>query len=489
MKKIVLTGGGTAGHVTPNIALIPALKDAGYDISYIGSYDGIEKKLIQDFDIPYTGIATGKFRRYLDVKNLTDPFRVIKGFAEARKYLKELKPDVVFSKGGFVSVPVVRAAASLKIPCIIHESDMTPGLANKLCIPVAHKVCCNFPETLNHLPKEKAVLTGSPIRQELLTGDRGAALKFCGLSADKPVILIIGGSLGSVVVNNAVRKILPELLKNFQVIHLCGKDKVDVSLKDLKGYVQFEYIQDELKDLFALADIVISRAGANAICELLALHKPNLLIPLSANASRGDQILNARSFERQGYSHSDDPLETRQNKLTEHFGRHEQIQLRSKVITKEHHIRTVTQTGKELFIGCHIPVNQTLRNSLNDLRLFIHLDEIVLHAEEVRYLVEEAAPHTGKDHFILELIDFGVNIRKITVFSVRPGISFHFRNGFGICKAAFGGQGLSGRKTVVRINRRLPFRMFISPVGRDPTAVIVKETEQRLVTWLNTPQL
>ena len=176
------------------------------------------------------------------------------------------------------------------------------GLGNKLSIPSASKVCCNFPETLNHLPKEKAVLTGSPIRQELLTGDRGAALKFCGLSADKPVILIIGGSLGSVVVNNAVRKILPELLKNFQVIHLCGKDKVDASLKDLKGYVQFEYIQDELKDLFALADIVISRAGANAICELLALHKPNLLIPLSANASRGDQILNARSFERQGYS-------------------------------------------------------------------------------------------------------------------------------------------------------------------------------------------
>ena len=302
MKRIILTGGGTAGHVTPNIALLPGLKELGYDVHYIGSYNGIEKNLIEQFGIPYHGISSGKLRRYFSMQNFTDPFRVLKGFGEAKKLIKSLKPDVIFSKGGFVSVPVVIAGKQCHVPTIIHESDMTPGLANKLSIPSASKVCCNFPETLNHLPKEKAVLTGSPIRQELLTGDRGAALKFCGLSADKPVILIIGGSLGSVVVNNAVRKILPELLKNFQVIHLCGKDKVDASLKDLKGYVQFEYIQDELKDLFALADIVISRAGANAICELLALHKPNLLIPLSANASRGDQILNARSFERQGYS-------------------------------------------------------------------------------------------------------------------------------------------------------------------------------------------
>lgn len=302
MKRIILTGGGTAGHVTPNIALLPGLKELGYDIHYIGSYNGIEKKLIEQFGIPYHGISSGKLRRYFSMQNFTDPFRVLKGFGEAKKLIKSLKPDVIFSKGGFVSVPVVIAGKQCHVPTIIHESDMTPGLANRLAIPSATKVCCNFPETLNHLPKEKAVLTGSPIRQELLTGDRADALKFCGLTADKPVILIIGGSLGSVIVNNAVRKILPELLKNFQVIHLCGKDKIDTSLKELKGYVQFEYIQDELKDLFALADIVISRAGANAICELLALHKPNLLIPLSANASRGDQILNARSFERQGFS-------------------------------------------------------------------------------------------------------------------------------------------------------------------------------------------
>ena len=264
MKHIVLTGGGTAGHVTPNIAMIPALKEQGFTISYIGSYNGIEKKLIEEMGIPYYGISSGKLRRYFDVKNFTDPFRVLKGFSEARKLLKKLKPDVVFSKGGFVSVPVVIAAKRCKIPAIIHESDMTPGLANKLCIPSAVKVCCNFPETVSKLPADKAVLTGTPIRQELLQGDPEAALRFTGLKAGKPVLMIIGGSLGSVAVNTAVRNILP--------------------------------------DLFALSDLVISRAGANAICEISALKKPNLLIPLSANASRGDQILNARSFERLGYS-------------------------------------------------------------------------------------------------------------------------------------------------------------------------------------------
>ena len=302
MKKIVLTGGGTAGHVTPNIALLPALSRAGYEISYMGSYDGIEKKLIADFAIPYTGISTGKLRRYLDIKNLTDPFRVLKGFSEARKYLKEYRPDVVFSKGGFVSVPVVRAAAALGIPCIIHESDMTPGLANKLCFPVAEKICCNFPETMQMLPEGKAVLTGSPIRAELAQGNKIAGLDMCGFTANKPVIMVIGGSLGAANVNKAVRDSLPRLLEDFQVVHLCGKDKIDNLLLATPGYKQFEYIKTELKDLFAMADIVISRAGANSICELLALKKPNLLIPLPAASSRGDQLLNAASFEAQGFS-------------------------------------------------------------------------------------------------------------------------------------------------------------------------------------------
>ena len=302
MKHIVLTGGGTAGHVTPNIALIARLKEEGYKISYIGSYTGIEKTLIEEQGIPYYGISSGKLRRYFDLKNFTDPFRVLKGFGEARKLLKKLQPDIVFSKGGFVSVPVVVAAGRLKIPTIIHESDMTPGLANRLCIPSAVKVCCNFPETKSHLPEGKAVVTGTPIRQELLSGDPQKGRDFTGFTSDKPVILIIGGSLGAQAVNTAVRNILPQLLPEFQVVHLCGKGKKDESLTGLTGYVQYEYIEKELADLFAMADIVISRAGANAICELQALKKPNLLIPLSANASRGDQILNARSFEKQGFS-------------------------------------------------------------------------------------------------------------------------------------------------------------------------------------------
>jgi len=302
MKKIVLTGGGTAGHVTPNLALLPSLLKRGYDIRYIGSRQGIERKLIENAGIPYDGISSGKLRRYFDFKNFSDPFRVIKGYAEALRLIKKHRPDVVFSKGGFVSVPVVLAAKHYKIPTIIHESDMTPGLANKICIPSAVKVCCNFPETLACLPAEKALLTGSPIRKELLEGDRLTGLKYTGLSANKPIILVIGGSLGSVTVNSAIRQLLPRLLDLYQVIHICGKGNLDENLFGQKGYVQYEYVDAPLRHLFAAADLIISRAGANSICEILALRKPNILIPLSAAASRGDQILNARSFEKQGFS-------------------------------------------------------------------------------------------------------------------------------------------------------------------------------------------
>ena len=303
MKKIILTGGGTAGHVTPNIALLPALKEADYDIRYIGSYRGMEKELIEAAGIPYYGISSGKLRRYLDLKNISDPFKVLKGLGQAIRLLHKLKPDIIFSKGGFVSVPVVLAARFCKIPAIIHESALTPGLANKIAIPAARKVCCNFPETLKYLPKDKAVLTGSPIRQELLSGNPEHARSYCRFRTDRPVLLTIGGSSGSKVINEAIRAQLPALLKKYQVIHLCGKGNLDDRLISTEGYAQFEYISQQLKDMFALADIVISRAGANAICELLALRKPNILIPLSAAASRGDQILNAKSFEKQGFSY------------------------------------------------------------------------------------------------------------------------------------------------------------------------------------------
>ena len=302
MKKIILTGGGTAGHVTPNLALIPKLKERDWEILYIGSYTGIEKELIENAGIEYRGISSGKLRRYFDWKNFTDPFKVIKGYFQSRKIIKEFKPDIVFSKGGFVAVPVTMAAAHKKVPVVAHESDMTPGLANKLSAPYASRICCNFPETLKYLPKEKAVLTGTPIREEILTGNREKGLKICGFNGEKPVLLIIGGSLGSVKVNSAVRSVLDKLNDQFDIIHICGKGNVDESLLNRAGYVQFEYVDKELRDLFAASDLLISRAGANAICEILALKKPNLLIPLSQAASRGDQILNAESFEKQGYS-------------------------------------------------------------------------------------------------------------------------------------------------------------------------------------------
>ena len=301
-KKIVLTGGGTAGHVTPNIALMPGLKERGYEILYIGSYEGMEKTLIEETGVPYKGIATGKFRRYLSKQNLTDIGNVFKGINEAKEILKEYRPDIVFSKGGFVAVPVVRAAHALKIPVIIHESDLTPGLANKLCFSAASKCCCNFPETLKYLPEGKAVLTGSPIRKELLEGSREAGLQFAGFDGSKPVLMMIGGSLGAQRLNKWLRDCLDELTATFDIIHCCGKGNLDESLSNHPGYTQFEYVGAELKDIYAAADILFSRAGANVLCEILALRKAALLVPLSKDASRGDQILNARSFEKQGFS-------------------------------------------------------------------------------------------------------------------------------------------------------------------------------------------
>lgn len=301
-KKIIMTGGGTAGHVTPNIALMPKLKELGYEIQYIGTENGIERKLIEEEKIKYHIISSGKLRRYFDVKNFTDPFKVIKGVFEAKSIIKKEKPDIVFSKGGFVSVPVVLGAYFNKIPVIIHESDITPGLANKISMPYATKICVTFEEAMEHINKKKAVLTGSPIRAELFKGSRIKAKEFCGFKDNKPVILVTGGSLGSRIINECVRESLNDLLKNFNVIHLCGKGNLDKSLKVVEGYAQFEYIKEELSDLMQLADIVISRAGSNTIFELLALKKPNILIPLSAKASRGDQILNANSFEKSGYS-------------------------------------------------------------------------------------------------------------------------------------------------------------------------------------------
>lgn len=302
MKKIILTGGGSAGHVTPNVALISGLKKAGYEIQYIGTKTGIEKKIIQAQNIKYHSISSGKLRRYFDIKNFLDPFKVLKGILDASIIIRKEKPNVVFSKGGFVSVPVVLAAYFNKVPVVSHESDMTPGLANKITAPYCACVCVTFPESLKSIKGDKTVLTGTPIRSEIIEGSKIKGLKFCNFENIKPMLLIIGGSLGSKVINENMRDCLDLLLKTFNVTHICGKGNIDEKLKNLSGYRQFEYIEAELPDVMNAADIVISRAGANVIFELLSLKKPALLIPLSKKSSRGDQILNAASFRKSGYS-------------------------------------------------------------------------------------------------------------------------------------------------------------------------------------------
>ncbi|MGG7176620.1 undecaprenyldiphospho-muramoylpentapeptide beta-N-acetylglucosaminyltransferase [Clostridium paraputrificum] len=300
--KIIMTGGGTAGHVTPNLALIPRLEKEGFEVKYIGSKDGIEKEIIKKSNIPYYEISSGKLRRYFDLKNFSDPFKVMKGVLEARRILTKEKPDVIFSKGGFVAVPVVIAASMKKIPVVAHESDITPGLANKLSAPFCDKLCVTFRESLNYIKGGKGVLTGSPIREEIFKGSRLNGLKICGFKDEKEVLFIMGGSLGSKVINDVIRENLEELLSKFNIVHICGKENIDNNLLSKKGYKQFEYVSEELPDLMMAADYIISRAGANSIFEFLALRKPTLLIPLSKKASRGDQILNANSFNKEGYA-------------------------------------------------------------------------------------------------------------------------------------------------------------------------------------------
>ena len=302
MKTIVLTGGGTAGHITPNIALMPGLKKAGFSIRYIGLRGGMEQKLIQELGIPFYGITGGKLRRYIDLKNVTDLFKISAGFFEALGLIRKLKPDIVFSKGGFVSTPVVWAASLCRVPVVSHESDMTVGLANKLSMPFATKICYTFPETGDTLPQGKGVYTGLPIRTELLTGSKRRGLEFCRFGADKPVVLAIGGSQGSKFINNMICASLKELLGTFQVCHIAGNGNLKEELRDTDGYRQFEYVTDELPHLFAMADIIVTRGGATSLFEILALNKPNVIIPYSLRASRGDQIINAESFKRQGFS-------------------------------------------------------------------------------------------------------------------------------------------------------------------------------------------
>ena len=303
MKKIVLTGGGTLGHVTPHLSLIPHLKEAGYEIHYIGTEKGMEAEKIRSLPgVTYHAVQSGKLRRDFSWQNFIDPFKVIAGAFQSAHLMGRIRPDVVFSKGGFVAVPVVFGAWLHRVPVVCHESDLTPGLANRLCAPFARKIATTFPECAQALGP-KAEMTGTPLRPELFRGSRARGLSLLGFDGSRPILLMMGGSSGAQAVNRALREALPRLTDQFDVAHICGKGNLDEGLQGLSGYRQLEFLDAELPDALACADLVLSRAGSNALCEFQALCKPMLLVPYPKGASRGDQILNAQSLQRRGLAH------------------------------------------------------------------------------------------------------------------------------------------------------------------------------------------
>lgn len=298
--RVVVTGGGTAGHVVPALPVIEALRGLGCPVDFIGSKSRLERDLIEPLGVPYHGIRTGKLRRYLSFENLLDCFRIPVGIWQAWRKLGRLRPDVVFSKGGYVSFPVVVGAWLRRIAVVAHESDLTPGLANRLSVPFVKAVCVNFETTT--FGKARVAVTGTPLRSALIAGDPVRGRACLGLGSDRPLLLVVGGSLGAERINEVVRGCLPRLLADYAVAHVCGAGKLDAAWADEPGYVQLEYVADGWGDIIAAADLVVSRAGANALYEWLVLGKPHLLVPLPETASRGDQVDNAAYAEGCGYS-------------------------------------------------------------------------------------------------------------------------------------------------------------------------------------------
>lgn len=295
MKKIVFTGGGTAGHITPNLAIIEQLKD--YDIYYIGS-SGMEKEIVSKYkNIKFVEIPAVKFIRSLTPKNLLLPFKLIKSINATKKILKEIQPSLIFSKGGFVSIPTCLAGNSLKIPVITHESDLTVGLANKIIAKKAKYLCCSFKETADNF-KKNSIFTGSPIREKIFKGNKFNVISKHKTTTNKPIILVTGGSSGAKAINNAIWENINDLCDKYVIIHITGKNNLNSKITH-KNYIQIDFTNN-IEDYFAASDIVISRAGSNTIFELLAIKKPMILIPLPKDQSRGDQLLNAENFNNQG---------------------------------------------------------------------------------------------------------------------------------------------------------------------------------------------
>ena len=317
MKKIVFTGGGSGGHVTLNLGLIPLFLADGWEVVYVGSKDGIENELVRKIrGVRYEAIETGKLRRYFSVENFKDAMRVPLGIFQAYKIIRREKPDVIFSKGGFVSFPVVFGGYLAGVRRIyMHESDVTPGLANKMSLPFVSKFFTTFSDTENYVRnKAKVRYVGPVLTDRLLNGDKNKAFEFCGFKKEKPVIMFVGGSLGAKSLNQVIIRNLDKLTKRYNIIHICGKGLIKYARND--SYIPLEFVDKEYKDLLALADVVVSRSGSNAIFELLSQKKPMLLVPLPSTSSRGEQRLNAQSFCRQGFAEMIDDKDLGANMLT-----------------------------------------------------------------------------------------------------------------------------------------------------------------------------
>lgn len=299
--KIIFTGGGTIGHVAVNVALMPYFIANGWDVHYIGSKNGLEYDMVKKIQgVTFHSISTGKLRRYFDAKNFSDMFRVVKGVIESAKIINKISPDIVFSKGGFVSFPVVVAAKLNHTKIILHESDLTPGLANKMSLPFCDLILTTFKDTGKYIKSKNYKYIGAIVREKIKLGKKEKGIAICGLNDNKPILLAMGGSQGAQSINYTIRRNLIQILKYFNVIHICGKNNIDKKI-NYEGYRQYEFVNEELPDLISASDIVLSRAGSNAIFEFLQLKKPMLLVPLPRNKSRGDQIYNADYFKSKGY--------------------------------------------------------------------------------------------------------------------------------------------------------------------------------------------
>ena len=303
LSRVVVTGGGSAGHVVPAVPVMQALLAQGCEVHFVGGKAGPERDLVAALPLRYHAVSTGKLRRYLSLENLLDCFRIPAGILQAWWLLRRLRPQVVFSKGGFASFPAVVGAWLNRVPVVAHESDLTPGLANRLALPFVASLCVNFEPTVAKVARKRVVVTGTPLRRALLDGDakRGRAMLGIGDEARR-VLLVVGGSLGAAALNEAVTAAVDELLRSWVVVHICGPGKLDATLAERAGYLQHEYVDDGWGDVIAAADLVVSRAGANALYEWLALGKPHLLVPLPRTASRGDQLENAAFAAAQGWS-------------------------------------------------------------------------------------------------------------------------------------------------------------------------------------------